>query len=132
MIFLLFKSCGEFLYFSFSRQFSVSASKFQPAFCGLWSQYKFRFQAFAVLRSVPCSVMILSHASVLRVCDQSHMRETWDAPRSPQTALCRCFPMLLPLSGLLSTSGSSGLSCSVFCPKSWDFTTIPYANFLQL
>ena len=130
---LLFKSCGEFLYFWFSRQFSVSGCKFQPAFCGLWSQYKFRFQAFAaLLRSVPCSVMILSHTSVLRVCDQIHMRGTWDAPRSPQTAVCRCFPMLLPLSGLLSTSGSSGLSCSIFCPKSWDFTPIPYANFLQL
>lgn len=36
--------------------------------------------------------MILAHASVLRVCDQIHMRETWDAPRGPQTALCRCFP----------------------------------------
>lgn len=101
---LLFKSCGEFLYFRFSRQFSVSGCKFQPAFCGLWSQYKFGFQAFAVLlRSVPCRGMILSHASILRVCDQIHMRETWDAPRSPQTALCSCFPMLLPLSGLLRT-----------------------------
>ena len=76
--------------------------------------------------------MILSHASVLRVCDQIHVRETWDAPRGPQTALCRCFPMLLPLSGLLSISSSSGLSCSVFCPKSWDFTAVPYAYFLQL
>lgn len=93
----------------------------------MWSQCKFPFQAFAVLfRSVPCRVMILAHASVLRVCDQIHMRETWDAPRGPQTALCRCFPILLPSQWspqyfqflrtlLFSLLSILGLYCSTLC-----------------
>lgn len=121
---LLFKSCGESLYFGFSRQFSVSGCKFQAAFCGLWFQHQFSFQAFAVLfRSVPCSgqsgtwVVILSHTSVLRVCGQIHMWEAWDAPWSSQTALCSLSPTPLPLHRLLSISSSLGLPCSVFWQK---------------